>query len=266
MPRMSIETLIQDALEWGRLGNKHQARALLAQAVQQEPSNARAWFLLSQTLEKDAEALDCLRRVDELQPGNPQVQARIAEIEERLATPTMPVNGADWHRPLSEQMPWVSRGEPATPPHGLPPVRGPFAWEAAPKTAANVDWNRPFREQTIPDPDTGPEETVVATPNNPASPVVGSQGFAPPSKPDRSNWAKAALVIGIIGLATWCLPICGLPIALVGFVLGVISRTSRRRDLATAAIGLCVIVLVLSCVSGVFEGYLFWMNRMPPTP
>lgn len=266
---MTIDTLIQDALEWGRLGNKSQARALLAQAVQQDPNHARAWFLLSQTVENDEEALDCLRRVEALQPGNRQVRARIAALEERLPTRAPSDDASEWLRPLTEQTPWISRGDPTTPPHGVPPVNaspegrgGAFAWEAPQKTASGIDWSRPLSEQN---------EALTGSAGDDTAQIVIAQPVAPAFSPakasraDRSRMAMTALIIGIVGLVTWCLPIVGLPLALVGMVLGVMSRSSRRRDLANAAIGLCVIVLLLSCVSGVIEGYIWW-NLAPPIP
>ena len=40
-------------------------------------------------------------------------------------------------------------------------------------------------------------------------------------QPTGGGFAVASLVLGIIGLLAWCIPIIGLPINVVGLVLGI---------------------------------------------
>jgi len=77
-----------------------------------------------------------------------------------------------------------------------------------------------------------------------------------PRVPDQPGKATASLVLGIIGMLAWCLPIAGVPVTIVGLVLGILSRTSSNRKFAIAGIVLCVFGLVLSVANGIVGGYL----------
>jgi competence protein ComEC len=83
------EDLIKQAIQAARAGDRHQAQALLNEAVQQEPQNAHAWYLLSQVADTHEEAVRCLERVLEIVPDNAQAQSRLASIKARpyLARP-----------------------------------------------------------------------------------------------------------------------------------------------------------------------------------
>ena len=67
---------------------------------------------------------------------------------------------------------------------------------------------------------------------------------------DRSGRAVASLVLGIIGLFAWMIPFLGLPIQIIGLVLGIQARASTKRGLAIAGITLSIIGIVLSVISG----------------
>ncbi|MBN1331576.1 DUF4190 domain-containing protein [Candidatus Dojkabacteria bacterium] len=59
--------------------------------------------------------------------------------------------------------------------------------------------------------------------------------------------AIAALVLGIMNLCSWCLPICGCPMSIVGIILGVMGMKSEKNK-TFAIIGLVLSVLGL-CAS-----------------
>lgn len=71
------EIRIQEALQAARSGDTRASRRILSAVVREDPSNARAWYLLSQVVEKPEQASDCLRRVLALEPGNFQAQSRL---------------------------------------------------------------------------------------------------------------------------------------------------------------------------------------------
>lgn len=75
------EQLIQQAVTEARAGNKANARAILSRVVKQEPGNARAWYLLSQAVEKQEQAIYCLEQILKIQPDNSQVKERLNRIE-----------------------------------------------------------------------------------------------------------------------------------------------------------------------------------------
>ena len=73
----------------------------------------------------------------------------------------------------------------------------------------------------------------------------------------KSDKSIAALVLGIIGLIACIIPIIGMPITIVGLVLGIKSRNSKNRGLAIAGIVLCIIGLLVTVINasiGVYKG------------
>ena len=71
------------------------------------------------------------------------------------------------------------------------------------------------------------------------------------------------MVLGIVGLLAWLLPIIGLPITIVGLVLGVKGRRSDLRGMATAGFVLSIIGLTFTVINATvgavlgFFGILF---------
>ncbi len=51
--------------------------------------------------------------------------------------------------------------------------------------------------------------------------------------PARNGLGTAALVLGIVSLVAWLLPLVGLPVAVVGIVLGFLARGRVARGEAT---------------------------------
>lgn len=71
-----------------------------------------------------------------------------------------------------------------------------------------------------------------------------------------AGMATASLVLGIIGLLFWLCPIVGLPIGIVGLVLGIQANKSMRRGSATAGIIMSIICLALSIGNAAWGAYM----------
>ena len=74
-----------------------------------------------------------------------------------------------------------------------------------------------------------------------------------PTTPPEQGGGKAiaSLVLGIIGMLGWCLPLCGLPLTIVGLILGILDRNGPKRNLAIWGIVLCSIGLTLSIINAI---------------
>ena len=68
--------------------------------------------------------------------------------------------------------------------------------------------------------------------------------------------AIASLVLGICGLFGWCIPCAGLPMGIVGLILGIKGLKSENRGMAIAGIVLCSLTLVASLINAVIGAYL----------
>ena len=77
---MSREQDLQQAIEAAISGDNTAARKILGQVVQQDPGNARAWYLLSQVVDKPDEAIYCLQQVLRIQPDNLRVRTNLKKI------------------------------------------------------------------------------------------------------------------------------------------------------------------------------------------
>jgi hypothetical protein len=65
--------------------------------------------------------------------------------------------------------------------------------------------------------------------------------------------AIAALVLGVINLCAWFLPICGIPLSIVGLVLGYFGmKNPAQKTLAIIGMALCGIGLLLACGNSIF--------------
>lgn len=109
----------------------------------------------------------------------------------------------------------------------------------------------------------------VAPPDQSAAPPPGPPpGYSvyavlPVVRQGGGGRAIASFVLGLIALLNWLIPpILGLPIAIVGLVLGVTSRDSPRRGLATAGIVLSIIGLVLAVLNAALGFYLGATGRL----
>jgi len=69
-------------------------------------------------------------------------------------------------------------------------------------------------------------------------------------------------VLGILSLIAWLLPIVGLPVAIVGLVLG-FQGVNRQRGLAIAGIILSSIGLVAAAINSVIGAYMGATGQHP---
>ena len=82
-------------------------------------------------------------------------------------------------------------------------------------------------------------------------------------QPTGGGFAVASLVLGIIGLLAWCIPIIGLPINVVGLVLGIKGRESVSSSMAKAGVTMCIIGLVLTIINAAIGAYLGSTGQHP---
>ena len=131
----------------------------------------------------------------------------------------------------------------------------------------NWGQNPPPAEPPSPPAQPAPPAPAVQPPAYapPPAPAPGQyqpapQAYAPqyvqPQSRGGEGQAIAALVIGILGVFTWCLPILGVPLAIVGIVLGVMGMKSSKRTLAIIGLVLCVLSLLGGIVNGVLGAVL----------
>ena len=94
-------------------------------------------------------------------------------------------------------------------------------------------------------------------------PPPGYPGFAsPPAVQQGGGRAIASFILGLLDLLFWLLPILGIPIGIVGLVLGITSRDSPRRGLAVAGIVMSIIGLVLGLGNALIGAYLGATGRL----
>ncbi|MGY8768904.1 MAG: DUF4190 domain-containing protein [Pirellulales bacterium] len=96
--------------------------------------------------------------------------------------------------------------------------------------------------------------------DNPFADGPGQQSTSSPQTANRSGngngLAIAALVLGIVGFFGACLPICRLPLNIIGIVLGVMGLKSDNLGMAIAGLVLCIIGLLLTLANAAFGAYL----------
>lgn len=82
------------------------------------------------------------------------------------------------------------------------------------------------------------------------------------SSDNADNFALGALVLGVLNLCSWCFPICGFPMALIGIVLGVLGMKSEEKKtmaiigLALSALGM--IATIINAIAGVAMSLSDW--------
>ena len=75
--------------------------------------------------------------------------------------------------------------------------------------------------------------------------------------------AIASLVLGIVSLIAWLLPIVGLPVSIVGLVLGCKTVKSDKKVMAIVGIVLSSIGLNLTIINGALGAYLAATGQIP---
>ena len=69
--------------------------------------------------------------------------------------------------------------------------------------------------------------------------------------------AIASLVLGVIDLCAWFLPICGIPLVIVGLVLGFLGmKDPSQKTLAIIGMALCGFGLLLACGNAAYGAYI----------
>lgn len=117
-----------------------------------------------------------------------------------------------------------------------------------------------------PTPPPAPEYTPP--PPEPPAPEI----ITPPSMagPDRKGAAIAALVLGILSLASFCLVFCAAPLGLAGVITGVVGLKSSRRGMAMAGLILSILGIGVSVLLFILGVALFpWsqvQNYVPYIP
>lgn len=86
----------------------------------------------------------------------------------------------------------------------------------------------------------GPEEPPPVVPETYAPPGT----YGPRVLEDRGK-AVASLLLGIVGLFAWVVPCMGLPVTIIGLVLGIVDRNGPGRRVAIIGIILCSIGLAI---------------------
>lgn len=125
------------------------------------------------------------------------------------------------------------------------PIDAPAAQVAPPPMPETMPTWQPPSETPVAPPAWQPQASPLATTTQGA---IDTQNLT-----SRENLAIASLVVGVINLCAWFLPICGLPLALVGIGLGVYAMNSRNRTMAIIGIvlsGLGLIATIINAALG----------------
>lgn len=86
---MAEQNLLTQGIGAYKAGNLEQAKVFFAQAIQQDPMNAKAWLWMSGVVEED-QRKSCLQRVLALEPGNQAARHGLALLSVRSEEPTAP--------------------------------------------------------------------------------------------------------------------------------------------------------------------------------
>ncbi len=76
----TVDNLLQQAIQTARDGDRAGARKLLSAAVRQDPTNPRAWYLLSQVVDQPDQVRFCLNKVLEIDPQHPKAIEKLATL------------------------------------------------------------------------------------------------------------------------------------------------------------------------------------------
>ena len=131
MSELETMDLVKQGIALARGGDKPQARPLLRQAVEREPTNEAAWMWLASVAESPQDALTALERVLTLNPMNEKARtaAHAARLKvgvaaaKRIGSPT-PARCLTLSSPTNRKMSWPGCGWPT------PRRRRPTPWPA----------------------------------------------------------------------------------------------------------------------------------------
>ena len=71
---------LQQAADYIKAGQIHQAQPLLVRYIKQQPESADAWYLMSFVVPQQNQQIDCLQRVLRYNPAHRQAQSRLVEV------------------------------------------------------------------------------------------------------------------------------------------------------------------------------------------
>lgn len=78
-----------------------------------------------------------------------------------------------------------------------------------------------------------------------------------PASGNERTMAIASLVLGVINLCAWFIPLCGIPLALVGIVLGYFGmKDVPSKNLAIGGMVLSALGLFAACINAALGAYL----------
>lgn len=120
----STEALLDQAIAAAGAGNHRNALALLAQVVELDPRNERAWLWLAELVETDAQRIDCLERVLCINPDNSDARQRLDILKLKpptAATPPYAPQPSPERPILPSPLPFVTGQSPTPSPE--PPTR-----------------------------------------------------------------------------------------------------------------------------------------------
>jgi twitching motility two-component system response regulator PilG len=86
---------LQAAVAQAKAGNKVAARGMLREIAAEEPENELAWQWLATVAERPEEAVECLERAVEINPGNTRAREGLRRYQEQVAA-----RKPSWHCPL----------------------------------------------------------------------------------------------------------------------------------------------------------------------
>lgn len=106
---------------------------------------------------------------------------------------------------------------------------------------------------------------VPRVPNQPPPTYMQPSPYTPPGYPvgyagsaaaDNRGQATAALVLGLVGLIAWLIPCVGLPVTVVGIIMGVKGSRSSARGMARAGLILSIVSAALTVVNAAAGAYM----------
>lgn len=167
-----MNPLTQQGIAAYKAGNKAEARRLLKQALQQDPTDIPAWLCLSGTIEEAAGQAYCFQMVLRMDPNNAIALKGMAKINENrqgaAGQPVAPIRETppqpDFRAELFQAAPFTADINEADSP---PPAPSRAAWsEPAPEQASQAS---NLAETPIPTPSPAPARHLAA--DRPAAPV-----------------------------------------------------------------------------------------------
>lgn len=136
------------------------------------------------------------------------------------------------------------------------PVAAPTQVSASATATAPPSASTPAPQPApVAEPAPAPSSVPVPVAEPASAPVTPVPAYAVPSDLSKPGGGKAiaSFVLGILGLLGWIIPIVGLPMGVIGLILGSTSLKSSHRRLAIAGIVLSSIVVVASVMLWVYS-------------